>query len=276
MTNLKVLETRLQSLIEVRLMSILPGYKVEDLVIQKLAAAVQSNLTVLDDNIQLAPNVFTLIVHPQAATRWQNTDLLSTLLQATQTAGQESGLRFASPPTITITTDDSLSAEDTRVIASNRVEPMTDTKGPPIENDGVEEDAIPENAFLIIEGVKVFPLKMPVVNIGRRLDNQLVIDDPRVSRNHSQLRAIKGRFVLFDLNSTGGSFVNGQRTSQSVLYPGDVISLAGVALIFGQDNPPPSPDTASTAPLTYPRANVDRPTATLPKDRSTARFKKKQ
>lgn len=276
MTNLNVLEARLQSLIEVRLMSILPGYKVEDLIIQKLAAAVQSNLTVLDDDTRLAPNVYTLIVHPQAAARWQNTDLLSTLLQAIQTAGQESGLRFASPPTITITTDDSLSAEDARVMASNRVEPMTDTKGPPIENDGVEEDAMPENAFLIIEGVKVFPLKLPVVNIGRRLDNQLVIDDPRVSRNHSQLRAIKGRFVLFDLNSTGGSFVNGQRTSQSVLYPGDVISLAGVALIFGQDNPPPRPDMASTAPLTFPRPDVDRPTATLPKDRSTARFKKKQ
>jgi hypothetical protein len=276
MTNLNVLEARLQSLIEVRLMSILPGYKVEDLIVQKLAAAVQSNLTVLDDDTQLAPNVYTLIVHPQAAARWQNTDLLSTLLQAIQTAGQESGLRFASPPTITITTDDSLSAEDARVMASNRVEPMTDTKGPPIENDGIEEDAMPENAFLIIEGVKVFPLKLPVVNIGRRLDNQLVIDDPRVSRNHSQLRAIKGRYVLFDLNSTGGSFVNGQRTSQSVLYPGDVISLAGVALIFGQDNPPPRPDMASTAPLAYPRANVDRPTATLPKDRSTARFKKKQ
>lgn len=280
MTNLKTLEARLQSLIEVRLMSILPGYKVEDLIIQKLAAAVQSNLTVLDDDTQLAPNVYTLIVHPQAATRWQNTDLLSTLLQAIQTAGQESGLQFASHPTITITTDDSLSAEDARVMASNRVEPMTDTKGAPIENDdvndGMEEDALPENAFLIIEGVKVFPLQTPVVNIGRRLDNQLVIDDPRVSRNHSQLRAIKGRYVLFDLNSTGGSFVNGQRTNQSVLYPGDVISLAGVALIFGQDNPPPRPDLVSTTPLAFPKANVDRPTATLPKDRSTARFKKKQ
>jgi pSer/pThr/pTyr-binding forkhead associated (FHA) protein len=41
--------------------------------------------------------------------------------------------------------------------------------------------------------------------------------------------------VLFDLNSNGGTFVNGQRTNQSVLHPGDVISLAGVSLIFGQD-----------------------------------------
>jgi pSer/pThr/pTyr-binding forkhead associated (FHA) protein len=115
---------------------------------------------------------------------------------------------------------------------------------------------------LIIEGVKVHPLKETVVNIGRRLENHLVIDDPRISRNHAQLRAIKGRFVLFDLNSTGGTFVNGQRTSQTVLYPGDVISLAGVALIFGQDNPPPRPDLMETSPLNDPGAN-ERPTATL-------------
>jgi pSer/pThr/pTyr-binding forkhead associated (FHA) protein len=115
----------------------------------------------------------------------------------------------------------------------------------------------------------VFPLKKSIINIGRRLDNHLVIDDPRVSRNHSQLRAIKGRFVIFDLNSTGGTFVNGQRTSQSVLYPGDVISLAGVPLVFGQDNPPPRPDLAQTDPLT--KASSERPTAYL--DRETGRLK---
>jgi pSer/pThr/pTyr-binding forkhead associated (FHA) protein len=93
------------------------------------------------------------------------------------------------------------------------------------------------------------------------LDNTLVIDDPRISRNHAQLRAIKGRYIIFDLNSTGGTFVNGQRTSQSVLYPGDVISLAGVPLVFGQDNPPPRPDLADTNPLS--EASSERPTAFL-------------
>ena len=140
---------------------------------------------------------------------------------------------------------------------------MEDTNNMQIEtgDNNIDNNAIPENAFLIIEGVKVFPLKTPVINIGRRLDNTLVIDDPRVSRNHAQLRAIKGRYVLFDLNSTGGTFVNGQRTNQSVLYPGDVISLAGMALIFGQDNPPPRPDLAGTSPLDG--AGADRPTAVI-------------
>jgi pSer/pThr/pTyr-binding forkhead associated (FHA) protein len=102
------------------------------------------------------------------------------------------------------------------------------------------------------------------------LDNQLVIDDPRISRNHAQLRAIKGRYVIFDLNSTGGTFVNGQRTSQSVMYPGDVISLAGVPLVFGQDNPPPRPDLADTNPLS--EASAERPTAFL--NRKTGKLDK--
>ena len=150
------------------------------------------------------------------------------------------------------------------VIASHKLEPVEETQGMATNpnNEPETNDTIPDNAFLIIEGVKVHPLKETVVNIGRRLENHLVIDDPRISRNHAQLRAIKGRFVLFDLNSTGGTFVNGQRTSQTVLYPGDVISLAGVALIFGQDNPPPRPDLMETSPLSEPGSN-DRPTATL-------------
>ncbi len=116
----------------------------------------------------------------------------------------------------------------------------------------LEDDttAIPEDAFVIVDGVKVIPLTQPVVNIGRRVENNLVIDDPRVSRTHAQLRAIKGRYVLFDLNSTGGTFINGQKITQSIVYPGDVISLAGVNLVYGQKNPPPRLDLKETSPLT--------------------------
>jgi pSer/pThr/pTyr-binding forkhead associated (FHA) protein len=121
-------------------------------------------------------------------------------------------------------------------------------------------EAVPENAFLIIEGFKIHPLQESVINIGRRFENHIVIDDPRISRNHAQLRVMNGHFVLFDLNSTGGTNVNGQRTSQIVLYPGDVISLAGVTLVFGQDMPPA--DLVETSPSDE-RASSARPTVTM-------------
>jgi hypothetical protein len=272
--NLQELEARLQSLIEVDLLNLLPGRKVEDVIVQQLAAAIRLNATtVQEDGSAVAPNIYTLVVHPSEAAKWQDRQLLAILLHSIVTVTQEAGFRITISPTITIATDEELSLNDARVVASHRIEPMAETNANPLDAGKPEEQSkMPDNAFLIVEGVKVFPLKQPVINIGRRLDNQLVIDDPRVSRNHAQLRAIKGRFVVFDLNSTGGTFVNGQRASQTVLYPGDVISLAGVALIFGQDNPPPRPDLKETSPLS--QATTERPTAILG-DHSTAKLKRK-
>ena len=261
--NLEQLESRLQTLVEDQLVGILPGFKLEDRVIQRLAEALKQNIVKEKGRESIAPNVFTLIISSNAGPSWQEPRLLELLTKVISAAGQDAGLRFTTPPALTITTDDDLSPEDVRVIASHKLEPIADTHGMPADSSSepVENENIPENSFLIVEGVKVHALTQSVVNIGRRLDNHLVIDDPRVSRNHAQLRAIKGCFVLFDLNSTGGTFVNGQRTSQTVLYPGDVISLAGVALIFGQDNPPPHPDLGDIS--SPDSGNSERPTATI-------------
>jgi pSer/pThr/pTyr-binding forkhead associated (FHA) protein len=186
------------------------------------------------------------------------------MINSLKIVGDEAGLKFSAPPTISIVQNSQQQENVVDVVASHQLEVAEDTRGMTPASDESKSEAkesIPLNAFLIVDGVKVFPLLESVVNIGRRLDNRLVIDDPRISRNHAQLRAIKGRYVIFDLNSTGGTFVNGQRTSQSVLYPGDVISLAGVPLVFGQDNPPPRPDLADTNPLS--EASAERPTAFL-------------
>jgi FHA domain len=266
MLRLDQLEAKLQKLVEDQLAGILPGLRMEDRVIQRLATAVRENIVQQRDDWAIAPDVFTLIVATDTSPMWKEQSTIDALKNIITTASRDVGLKFVTQPTIVITTDDNFSAEEIKVVASHKLEPVADTQGMHMStmNEEAEEgDNIPENAFLIIEGVKVHPLNEAVVNIGRRLENQLVIDDPRVSRNHAQLRAIKGRFVLFDLNSTGGTFVNGQRTSQTVLYPGDVISLAGVALIFGQDNPPPRPDLATTSPLNPDPGTSDRPTATL-------------
>jgi pSer/pThr/pTyr-binding forkhead associated (FHA) protein len=272
--KLEQLESRLQALIEVRLVSALPGFQVEDLVIQKLASAMKSNLVEDAEGNKVVPNVFTLVVNPKSVERWQQPNLLEAMINSLKIVGEEAGLKFSAPPTISIVQNSQQQEAVVEVLASHKLETAADTRGmtPANENLGNEEiGSFPQNAFLIVDGVKVFPLIQSVINIGRRLDNQLVIDDPRISRNHAQLRAIKGRFVIFDLNSTGGTFVNGQRTSQSVMYPGDVISLAGVPLVFGQDNPIPRPDLADTDPLS--EASAERPTAFL--NRKTGKLDEK-
>jgi hypothetical protein len=263
--NLQELEARLRALIEVHLIRALPGQQPEDLLVQRLTEAMQTGAAARDGGELVAPNVYTVLANPESIGSWKNPELVGTLVEVLQTAAQENNIRFESAPSITIAEDPSVAPGAFHLIASFRTESLAQTKDlvPRTDQTGAEAEAesVPENAFLIIEGVKVFPLGQAVVNIGRRLDNTLVVDDPRVSRNHAQLRAIKGRFVLFDLNSTGGTFVNGQRANQTVLYAGDVISLAGVSLIFGQDSPLGHNDLSETSPRSD--AGADRSTAVI-------------
>jgi hypothetical protein len=238
MATLDAFESRLQSLLEVHLLKHLPGYRAEDGIAQQLAATLHGNLKEAEDGT-LAPNLFVIIVHSSTLTRWQaRPRLLKELANVLYSAGKEAGFRFSIKPTVMVTADDNLPPNDLRIVASFSEESVAETQGistgiKPVPATGV----VSGNAFLILEGTRVIPLNRSVTNIGRRLTNHLIIDDPRVSRNHAQLRVVKGQYVLFDLNSNGGTFVNGQRTNQSVLHPGDVISLAGVSLIFGQDSP---------------------------------------
>jgi pSer/pThr/pTyr-binding forkhead associated (FHA) protein len=237
MTTLDEFESRLQSLLEVHLLKHLPGYKVEDGIAQQLAVAMHSHLKEVGGETQ-APNLYVIVAHPSTLTRWHaKPRLLKELANALYVAGKEAGFHFSIKPTVATTAENDLSEDELRVIASFSNESVAETQGFP---SGITSDASaasPDNAFLIVGGNQLVPLSRSVTNIGRRLDNHVVIDDPRVSRAHAQLRVVKNHFVLFDLNSSGGTFVNGHRSNQSVLYPGDVISLAGVTLIFGQDLP---------------------------------------
>ena len=84
-------------------------------------------------------------------------------------------------------------------------------------------------------GAEIFPLTLPIINIGRKKDNHLVIESPAVSRRHAQLRAISGHYHFFDLGSSGGSKINNSDAKNAILLAGDVINLAGVPLIYGQE-----------------------------------------
>jgi len=68
--------------------------------------------------------------------------------------------------------------------------------------------------------------------IGRDAQNDLVVDDRRVSRKHAEIRLRLGRYTLYDLQSTNGTFVNGRRVAEVVLSNGDRINLGGVELLF--------------------------------------------
>ena len=108
--------------------------------------------------------------------------------------------------------------------------------------------------FLILEGQRHVNLLQPMVSIGRALDNDVIIEDPRISRHHAQLRRRYGRYVLYDLGSSGGTQINGYPIEECVLHSGDIISFAHIQVIYGEDPPTPIPlpgseDTPALAPL---------------------------
>lgn len=266
MATLDEFESRLQSLLEVHLLKYLPGYKVEDGIAQRLAAAMHGHLK-KQSGVSQAPNIYMIVAHPSTLTRWHSDPrLFEELANTLYTVGNEAGFQFLGRPTVTTTADTNMSLEDMRILVSFSGQSVGETQGMPAEaQPSPSLEKIPSNAFLIIGGTQVVPLNRSVINIGRRLDNHIVIDDPRVSRAHAQLRLVKDHFVLFDLNSSGGTFVNGERTNQSVLYPGDVISLAGITLIFGQDVPATRiTNEGQTDPVSP--VSADRPTAIIKKE----------
>ncbi len=255
-------EKRLETLIEVHLPNYFPLVKKENKVAQQLAAAVQNNLTEKKEG-KVAPHAYTLVAHPDLVAEWKDdSELIENFKQTLKDSADEAGLSFTAPLSFSLATDPELNNDEIKILISQEMNDIADTKGMNTQKKEATEN-IPNNAFLIIHGTKVFPLRQSVVDIGRRMENTLTIDDPRVSRNHAQLRAVDGHFVIFDLNSTGGTYVNSQRSHQSVLYPGDVISLAGVPLIYGQDNPPHRADLRETSPFNDSSASANRQTAIL-------------
>jgi hypothetical protein len=83
---------------------------------------------------------------------------------------------------------------------------------------------------------KSFELTKNELYIGRDINNDIVINDSEVSRKHVRLILQAGGYVLEDLGSTNGSFVNGQRLmGPHVLRPGEVVMLGeNVSLAFEQ------------------------------------------
>ena len=70
------------------------------------------------------------------------------------------------------------------------------------------------------------------LTIGRRKDNDIVIDNLAVSGHHAKVDAVGDAFVLVDLQSKNGSFVNEQLISTHWLKEGDVISIGKHQLVF--------------------------------------------
>ena len=123
-------------------------------------------------------------------------------------------------------------------------------------------------SFLVRSGGLVgqrLSVRSPVVNIGRADYNDLVVPDPSVSTSHAKLQRREGIWVLVDLDSTNGTFVDGERVKgEAPPAPGATVRFGDVQLVFE-----PTDDALGVAKgggtqvLRTPHSNVP-PTPALP------------
>jgi hypothetical protein len=196
-----------------------------------------------------APDQYTLSIHPRETGELQRSppEVQKKLASDLREVLKEFGFLMAKEPHITLATDPTLSMGEIRVIAWHSSDPLefTDEQKIPLVETAEQP---PLNAFLVVEGKRHFPLDKETVSIGRLPSNDLVLNDPHVSRRHAELKSSENGFIIQDLKSTAGTLVNRRRVKRHRLRPGDVISIARVELIYGEDPGGPPEVTPPYAP----------------------------
>ena len=86
-------------------------------------------------------------------------------------------------------------------------------------------------------------------SIGRHPNNTVQVLDRIVSKEHCHIDLVNGRFLLRDLGSLNGTYVNGERVHERPLYTGDEITMGSTRILFYGD---------------YPREDVPRPSVANP------------
>ena len=95
-----------------------------------------------------------------------------------------------------------------------------------------------EKIILQFNGItlKEIPINKETISIGRERDNDIIIDNLAVSRQHARLVHKGNKFILEDLNSSNGTFLNEKKIDTCELNEGDTVLIGKHSLIFLKEN----------------------------------------
>lgn len=237
-TTFDRIEAYLRALFEKKLPKIFTGHQPDSTLVDELLQVMQKTALRDETGKLYAPDLYLLRVSPQDLIEWQlHQDILDEIAHSIHTIGETVNLVFRKPPKIELVPVATIPVGGFSIAAHfvSKDLALPDTAVMTTQEAEGNEPTLPENAMLIIAGKSSYPLVKPVIDIGRHSGNDLVLSDLHVSRHHAQLRAIKNHYVIFDVGSTAGVYLNGRRISQATLHAGDVIRLGTVNLIYNQE-----------------------------------------
>lgn len=245
--KLDLFETQLREIFEEKLIQLVPGNHTRRKLYDDLLDSMENNLEFSSSGEILAPDEYIIFAPQSDLTDWKaHQDVLDETAELLYNSGLSKGYYFNQKPTITTQAKDVGNEPEILVLAqfSKKEEKLPDTAAITQEEIIKQPQGIIDRAFLIVGGRKNFPLNKAVINIGRHSDNDLILEDPHISRHHAQIRAVNNRFVIFDVGSTGGIFINEKKATQTSLQTGDVIRIGMVNLIYVQETTSEQPTTA--------------------------------
>src|ERR1051325_950534 len=91
---------------------------------------------------------------------------------------------------------------------------------------------------LLTEGFagRTYELNVEKTTVGRLEDNTFQIAEPSVSSHHAEIILRGSDVVIKDLGSTNGTFINGEKITESALKPGQVLRFGTVEMhLEGKD-----------------------------------------
>ena len=101
---------------------------------------------------------------------------------------------------------------------------------------------------------KIVELREGKVQIGRGRDNDVVLADQEkgVSRTHAELRFENGRYIIVDLQSQNGTWLNGRRVERGEVPPGAEITIGDYRLTIRKESPPSTMNVTAGATIARP------------------------
>ena len=87
-------------------------------------------------------------------------------------------------------------------------------------------------------------LKVDKTTIGRVEDNTFPIPEPSVSSHHCEVLLRGEEVTVKDLNSTNGTYINGERITESAMKPGEILRLGQIEMRLETDAPQPAKKAA--------------------------------
>ena len=128
-------------------------------------------------------------------------------------------------------------SEATSVINIASLEETAEPSELPVESQLGAVDALPAGSALLVvkrgpNAGSRFLLDRELTTAGRHPDSDIFLDDVTVSRRHAEFRREHGTFIVHDVGSLNGTYVNRERIDSSALAGGDEVQIGKFRLVF--------------------------------------------